>query len=59
MANQKVGCSVEQLLCLEILLLPAEYKDSSILTDLAIYILDSVSVRLWVYLNIKYLRKDS
>ena len=31
MANQKVRCSVEQLLCLEILLLPAKYKESMIL----------------------------
>jgi hypothetical protein len=31
-ANQKVRCSVEQLLCLEILLLPAKYKESRILS---------------------------
>ena len=30
-ANQKVRCSIEQSLCLEILLLPAKYKDSRIL----------------------------
>ena len=32
MANQKVRCSFEQSLCLEILLLPAKYKESRILT---------------------------
>ena len=31
-ANQKVRCSVEQSLCLEILLLPAKYKESRILS---------------------------
>ena len=31
-ANPKVSCSVEQLLCLEILLLPAKYKESRILS---------------------------
>ena len=35
-ANQKVRCSVEQSLCLEILLLPAKYKESRILSVNAI-----------------------
>ena len=37
-ANQKVRCSVEQSLCLEILLLPAKYKESRILMYTYVYL---------------------